>query len=1413
MSKLDHHCYLYALCLLPVMVAADVVRDGSIGPGAGTQPSGPDFVIDETMGSLNGTNLFHSFSQFDLTASQSATFTATSAIDNVISRITGGTPSSIDGVINSAIPGANVFLINPAGMVFGPNAQVNVDGSFYVSTADYLKFANNEQFVANPALPLVLSSTVPSAFGFLNAPLGNITFNQAQLSVSSTEAIGVVGGDITIEDDGNFAGFTDPTFIAANGLVHLEAVASSGEVAVNNAAVPGLTATTANANITLTDSFINVSGTAAGEIAIKGNNVTISNSWLHSNNIGNANAPGVQINAQQFIGQGTGGIQSSTSQLGNGGDLEINATNIDIRDNFALIVTSEALANGRAGDIRLNATADINLSTTFASVNVLTTSSLGAGHAGDIFINAQNLTLDQVGILTSTLVSGDSGDININVQNFTLQNGGRLLATNHGTGAGGIINLNVTDTLRVTGPVEPEIADIISTETFSTGPAGDISIVTPNLIVDEAEIKASTKNAGNAGSVDIQSDTISLINGGQISATTQFGGQGGVINIAASEAMTINGSDADGYSSGVFTESRITSTGDAGQITITTPVLNMLGDGAIYSSTLGAGSGGNINLNVQTLNMSGGELNARTTGTGQGGSVVLQVDQLLMNNAALVSASSTGTGNAGSIAVTGANSIQIQNNSAITTESALSNGGNITLQSQQNIIARDADITANVNDGTGGNINVTSDLVVLDNSRLVAQAGAGQGGAIAITAKHYFNGESLVSASAGPAGIAGSVDINAPDIDLSNSLSRLETRFVDVASLINSVCTAHNRNTQSRFVVSSRRGLPSLVEGIPVALAASGTIQLDVAGQQHYGNAGIIRQLNQARDAIEQQDANAIALLAAAQQQVNALEAGVDKIYTQIYLANSYAQLAQKNENLKQQSLLLANNLFEQLKLSSTVQADNRAASFVLGNQALLYKNQQRLDEALYLLRQTEDTAQQANAPEALYLWYWHEGKILWAQGKTQAAVNAWQRAIDVLDATRQDALVRNSDDARYFHTQIAPVYRDLVDALLRAASLLSNQDQIDALLYRTRSVLERFKAAELRNYFLDPCISERDQKTVMLDQVQDDAAIIYPIILPDRIELLVSLKSGIHRFSVAVDENNVRAHIRRFRMALQQPDSTSHLRYGNQLYQWLVQPYKEFLAENKIKTLVFVMDGPLRTIPMAALYDGKEYLISEYALAVSVGLNLIEPQPLHKQNAHLLMAGLSESVEGFPELPYVPAELNSLQQLFGGEKLLDQTFSLNQFQARLDADKPSMVHLASHAKFSSDAQSSFLLAYDGRITLDRMAAYIGARNQQEKPLELLVLSACETAAGDDRAALGLAGVGVKAGARSAMGSLWSIPDEASYELMKSFYENLKDTNMSRAQALQSAQETLLQNPKYAHPFNWSAFLMINNWL
>jgi CHAT domain-containing protein len=262
-----------------------------------------------------------------------------------------------------------------------------------------------------------------------------------------------------------------------------------------------------------------------------------------------------------------------------------------------------------------------------------------------------------------------------------------------------------------------------------------------------------------------------------------------------------------------------------------------------------------------------------------------------------------------------------------------------------------------------------------------------------------------------------------------------------------------------------------------------------------------------------------------------------------------------------------------------------------------------------------------------------------------------------------------------------------------------------------------------------------------------------------------------------------------------------------------LIAPLEPDFASLNIDTLIFVPDGPLRTIPMAALHDGKRFLVERFALGITPGLKLTDPRPIGRERLKMLALGITEPVQGFPSLPNVAIELEALRTLFAGTTLLNDAFRVPAMEQALKQEHFTIVHIASHGEFGSDVKKTFLLAFDEKLTMDRLDQLVGLLKFRQEPLELLTLSACDTAAGDDRAALGLAGVAIKAGASSALATLWAINDEVSSQLVAEFYRALKDPSASRAAALQRAQMKVLSDPRYDHPGFWSPFLLINNWL
>jgi CHAT domain-containing protein/Tfp pilus assembly protein PilF len=561
------------------------------------------------------------------------------------------------------------------------------------------------------------------------------------------------------------------------------------------------------------------------------------------------------------------------------------------------------------------------------------------------------------------------------------------------------------------------------------------------------------------------------------------------------------------------------------------------------------------------------------------------------------------------------------------------------------------------------------------------------------------------------------------------------------------------------------------------------------------------------------QSKEAKTLLDEAAQQIQPLESSQDKAMGLMNIGLSYFDLGESFPDAKDSLVLLAHRCLNEAAIVAETIGDRRTASYAWGYLGRLYELEDRYEEGLELTRRATFAAQQANVTESLYRWEWQTGRLLTKLGNIDEAINAYRRAVRTLQSIRPELSVSYGSPQESFRDSIGPVYFQLVDLLLKRAASVQTVDQAAPYLIEARESVELFKAAELRDYFRDDCVDTALAKVTKLDTLAQTAVVIYPIILPSRTELLISLPNGLKRYQVPVDAETLTEEVRNFRRRLEKRTTREYLPHAQKLYDWLIRPLEADLDALGITTLVFVPDGALRTIPMAALHDGKQFLISKYALGITPSLNMSDPRPLKREGMKVLAVGVSEAVQGFPPLPNVSQELKALHSLMGSTTLVDESFLAANFESKLKEEQFSVVHIASHGEFSNDVGNTFLLTFDDKLSLDRLNQMVGVFRFRDDPLELLTLSACDTAAGDDRAALGLAGMAIKAGARSALATLWNISDQATVDLVLDFYRELKNPAISRAVALQRAQLKLIENPRYEHPGYWSAFLMINNWL
>jgi CHAT domain-containing protein/Tfp pilus assembly protein PilF len=547
--------------------------------------------------------------------------------------------------------------------------------------------------------------------------------------------------------------------------------------------------------------------------------------------------------------------------------------------------------------------------------------------------------------------------------------------------------------------------------------------------------------------------------------------------------------------------------------------------------------------------------------------------------------------------------------------------------------------------------------------------------------------------------------------------------------------------------------------------------------------------------------------------QLRSLEDSYSKAYSLINAGLMYSDLRvhlpDQNQLLVKQAYAVLN---EALNVAQRIN-DQRTVSYAYGYLGKLYEDERQFQEALELTRRAVFAAQQKNITEALYRWQWQSGRILGRLGKIDEAIVSYRNSVHDLQAIREEMSSCYANPESSYRKTASVVCFELVNLLLQRASTLQKGETIEPYLVEARETLEALKIFELREYFKDDCIDAARVVEKKLDVVSEKAVVIYPILLSDRVELLVSFSGRLKRFTLPVGVDALTKETREFRRKLEKRTTGEFLPHAQRLYDWIIRPLEKDLDVVKPDTLVFVPDGPLRTIPMAALHDGNQFLINRYPIAITPSLNLADPRPINRQNTKCLSMGLTEPVQGYPALPYVSSELKAIQELYGGELLLNEGFRVSSMERELKKEPFGIVHIASHGNFGGDVDKTFILAFDGKFTMDRFGEYVGLFRFRDDPLDLLTLSACETAAGDDKAALGLAGVAVRAGARSALATLWHVNDPASYELIVEFYRQLRNPSISRAAALQAAQLKMLNDLRYDHPSYWAPFLLINNWL
>ncbi|MGF1523782.1 MAG: CHAT domain-containing protein [Leptolyngbyaceae cyanobacterium] len=598
---------------------------------------------------------------------------------------------------------------------------------------------------------------------------------------------------------------------------------------------------------------------------------------------------------------------------------------------------------------------------------------------------------------------------------------------------------------------------------------------------------------------------------------------------------------------------------------------------------------------------------------------------------------------------------------------------------------------------------------------------------------------------------------------------------------------------------------------------------------------GVRSQLNQLKLLVEFDEMDAaVALWSELKNQPDTLLPNQDGIYARINLANSLERLAQ-------QQVPGGPSWAQIIAILQTAQADaaqlqdTRAAAHVLGYLGKVYKSkgerennwtdlqtaQQLTEEALFL-------AKTVNAADISYLWYEQLGDLHLRLGEAgqeadykPAAIAAYRGAVNSLKVLRSDLTQINPEIRFSFQNVIEPLHRKFISLLLDEDDSPSQANLNDAT-----TVLESLQLQEIENFLRADCLAGIEKS---VDEIADEiagnqrVAVLYPVILPDRLGIIAKFPAGtsqtqqatstgaLRYYQSPINPDDLKDAITKMRRQLKASDFNVQ-KTGQQIYGWLFpERLQQDLVSHAPETLVFIPDGILRNIPIAALYDGDAYLAESYSVAVvPPGLRL-DAKSFKEKSFTALTFGLTESRGGLPPLPNVATEIERIEQQIPAQTFLDNRFTRSNFAQILQQSSAPFIHLATHGEFSSQLDKTFIQAWDDRISINDLSQWL--QRDRSEPIELLVLSACETATGDQRAVLGLAGMAIRAGARSTIASLWQVDDIATSIFMTQFYEALATGSASKADALRTAQTHLIEDRNFRHPYYWAPFVLIGNWL
>ena len=789
-------------------------------------------------GAIRGANLFHSFSEFNIRDRGAAYFNNPSGIENILSRVTGGNPSNILGTLG-VLGNANLFLINPNGILFGPNAQLDLGGSFIGSTANSILFENGVEFSATqPEISPLLTVNIPIGLQFrsdpgrisvrgegLNAPdvedVGielafqqNFLETKVGLRVATNKTLALVGGEIDLSGG---------ILAAPSGRIELGSIADTGSVSLTptqRGFTLGYEGISTYGDIQLTDrSGVFTHGLGGGDIQIQGRRISLDSSRMEVNTLGPHSGGKITVNATESVELG-GTLDGQISRLGsrtfgtgNAGEVAIATGQLTVTDGADIV--AETLGTGNAGTLTIEASESIEVSGT--SSNGEFTSGIGAGTEG----------------------TGNGGDLTISTGRLRIRNGGEVDVSTEGEGRAGTLIVRASKLVEVSG-TQGDNSSVLAAETEGAGDAGNLLIETTQLIVRDgarvgaeaidagdfdfisgedagliglgsgdagtvtvraselvrvsgvsldgenaSALGAETGGDGNAGNVTVETRQLIVENGAKVGAQTSGEGDAGTVTIRASELVEVRGTspyeNGDSSTLGTVTQGA----GDAGDMTISTKHLIVRDGGLVIVSTEGSGRAGTLNISAsESVELRYGVLGAVTESTGDAGSIIIDTTRLVVRDSVgVVGVGINAEGQAGTLIVRASESVELNNGVLGAATEGAGDAGNIAIETERLTLDNQSQILASGSgSGNPGSIEIlASDVRLSNGSVLAAESATSQGGNITVRARDIQLRDrseiSAVNTQTSNVTAEGNININAQTIVLLEASNIITSAF------------------------------------------------------------------------------------------------------------------------------------------------------------------------------------------------------------------------------------------------------------------------------------------------------------------------------------------------------------------------------------------------------------------------------------------------------------------------------------------------------------------------------------------------------------------------------------------------------------------------------------------------------------